>query len=107
MFTDVVNFSLLSSIMDPVSLIDRLNFYFSLYDESWKSLLSKKSKTIGDSYMNMSGIPEKKPSHAVDCCLAALTILYHMEKTSRQPGTDRGLDLNNWSIRMASIPGGA
>ncbi|MGD0727538.1 MAG: adenylate/guanylate cyclase domain-containing protein [Spirochaetia bacterium] len=107
MFTDVVNFSLLSSKMDPVSLIHRLNFYFSLYDEVMEEFAIEKIKTIGDSYMSVSGIPEKKPSHAVDCCLAALTILYHMEKTSRQPeNRSGGLDLNNWSIRMGIHTGG-
>jgi class 3 adenylate cyclase len=107
MFTDVVNFSRLSSKLDPVSLIHRLNFYFSLYDEVMEEFAIEKIKTIGDSYMSVSGIPEKKPSHAVDCCLAALTIIYHMEKTSRQvENRIEDLDLNNWSIRIGIHTGG-
>lgn len=101
LFTDVVSFSRLSSQMDPVSLIRKLNFYFSLYDRVMEEFAIEKIKTIGDSYMSVSGIPEKKLSHAVDCCLAALTILYHMEKTSRiTEDTVGNLDLNNWSIRI-------
>ena len=107
MFTDVVNFSRLSSRMDPVSLIHRLNFYFSIYDRVMEEFAIEKIKTIGDSYMSVSGIPEKKPSHAVDCCLAALTIVYHMEKTSRKPENRiEDLDLNNWSIRIGIHSGG-
>ena len=54
--------------------------------------------------MGVSGIPKKKPSHAVDCCLAALTVLNLMEeKISKNRKPERifeGLDLDNWSIRI-------
>ena len=104
LFTDVVNFSLLSKHLDPGSLIDQLNFYFSLYDKVMEEFAIEKIKTIGDSYMGVSGIPKKKPSHAVDCCLAALTVLNLMEeKISKNRKPERifeGLDLDNWSIRI-------
>src|SRR5208337_2680889 len=104
-FTDVVSFSLLSKHLDPGSLIDRLNFYFTLYDRVMEEFAIEKIKTIGDSYMGVSGIPKKKPSHAVDCCLAALTILNLMEEKIREVKNKQperifdGLNVDNWSIR--------
>jgi class 3 adenylate cyclase len=106
MFTDVVSFSRLAQKMDPVALIDRLDFYFSLYDRVMEEFAIEKIKTIGDSYMSVSGIPERKPSHAVDCCLAALTILDLMEKTRKPENMFGDLDLNNWCIRIGIHTGG-
>jgi len=60
----------------------------------------EKIKTIGDSYMCASGLPVKKNSHSVDCCLAALKILYSMEETKKPGNIVDNIDLNNWSIRI-------
>lgn len=100
LFTDVVDFSKLAFHLDPVSLIRKLNSYFSLYDQIMDEYRIEKIKTIGDSYMCVSGIPMKKSSHSVDCCLSALKILYMLEE-QRQPSWEiDGIDLNNWSIRL-------
>lgn len=100
MFTDVVGFSRLSFHLDPVSLIRKLNSYFSLYDRVMEEFGIEKIKTIGDSYMSVSGIPIKKPSHSVDCCLAALNILHLMEEIAKPDRIVENIDLNNWSIRI-------
>ncbi len=100
MFTDVVCFARLAFHLDPVSLIRRLNSYFSMYDRVMDEFGIEKIKTIGDSYMCVSGIPAKKKSHAVDCCLAALNILRLMKETRQEERPVEGLDLNNWSIRI-------
>ncbi len=100
MFTDVVGFSKLSFHLDPVSLIRKLNSYFSLYDRVMEEFGIEKIKTIGDSYMSVSGIPIKKPSHSVDCCLAALNILFLMEEIAKPDRIVENIDLNNWSIRI-------
>ena len=44
LFTDVVNFSLFSKHLDPGSLIDQLNFYFSLYDKVMEEFAIEKIK---------------------------------------------------------------
>ncbi len=106
MFTDVVSFSRLSKKLDPVTLIRKLNFYFSLYDRVMEEFGIEKIKTIGDSYMSVSGVPDRKPSHAVDCCLAALTILDLMEKVRKPEDMSENLDLANWSIRIGIHTGG-
>jgi class 3 adenylate cyclase len=100
LFTDVVNFSKLSFNLDPVSLIRKLDSYFSMYDTVMDEYGIEKIKTIGDSYMCVSGLPIKKDSHAVDCCLAALKLLYSMFGNRKPENIVENLDLNNWSIRV-------
>ncbi len=100
LFTDVVDFSRLAFHLDPVTLIRKLNSYVSLYDRIMEEFGIEKIKTIGDSYMCVSGIPVKKSSHAVDCCLAALNIFHVMEDIKKPERVVETLDLNNWSIRL-------
>ena len=58
MFPDVVNFSRLAFHLDPVTLIRKLDSYFSLYDSIIDDYGIEKIKTIGDSYMCAAGLPE-------------------------------------------------
>ena len=100
LFTDVVDFSKIAFHLDPVSLIRKLNSYFSLYDRIMDEFGIEKIKTIGDSYMCASGIPVQKPSHSVDACLAVLNILHLMDEMKKSGRMADGLDLKNWSIRI-------
>jgi class 3 adenylate cyclase len=102
LFTDVVNFSRLAVHLDPVTLIRRLNSYVTLHDRIMDEFGIEKIKTIGDSYMGVSGIPHKKASHAADCCLAALNLLHVLKETKKDSEKVKGenLDLNNWSFRI-------
>ncbi len=101
LFADVVGFSRISFHLDPVTLIRRLNHYVTLYDQVMDDFEIEKIKTIGDAYMCVSGIPHKKPTHAVDCCLAALHIQHLLkEERSEQPASAPGIDLNNWAVRI-------
>jgi class 3 adenylate cyclase len=105
LFTDVVDFSKIAFHLDPVSLIRKLNSYFSIYDRVMEEYGIEKIKTIGDSYMSVSGLPGKKSSHAVDCCLAALNILHVMEDIKKPERKIDGIDLNNWSVRIGMHSG--
>jgi class 3 adenylate cyclase len=102
LFTDVVKFSRLACHLDPVSLIKKLNSYVTLHDRIMDEFGIEKIKTIGDSYMCVSGIPNKKKSHAVDCCLAALNLLNVLDEIRQDSKEVEGenLDLNNWSFRI-------
>jgi class 3 adenylate cyclase len=100
LFTDVVRFSRLAVHLDPVTLIRRLNSYVALHDRIMDEFGIEKIKTIGDSYMCVSGIPNKKESHAVDCCLAALNLLNVLDEMKQDGKEVEDLDLNNWSFRI-------
>ncbi len=107
LFTDVVRFSRLAFHLDPVTLIRKLNSYVALHDRIMDEFGIEKIKTIGDSYMCVSGIPNKKKSHAVDCCLAALNLLNVLDemKQDSKEVDGEGLDLNNWSFRIGMHTG--
>lgn len=100
LFTDVVNFSRLAFHLDPVTLIRKLDSYFSLYDSIVDEYGIEKIKTIGDSYMCVSGLPVKRESHSVDCCLAALNLLHKMKEQREPENVIENLDVNNWPIRI-------
>ena len=54
----------------------------------------EKMKTIGDSYMFVSGMPERRPSHPVDAVLAALEMVEAVRTMARP---EEGI---NWQMRV-------
>lgn len=106
-FLDVVSFSRIAFHLDPVSLIKKLDEYYSRFDHIVTSFSLAKIKTIGDAYMLVGGIPQRSPAHAVDACLAGL----HLIASTREPrrrsrqlrtigpnGSD--VDIDDWQFRM-------
>jgi len=71
-FTDFVNFTKNSEIIEPAELVNTLNNYFSMFDEICSTLGIEKLKTVGDSYMFAVGLPERNRHHGVMAALAAL-----------------------------------
>jgi len=93
-FTDFVGFTLSSEQMAPGYLVSALNEYFTLFDEIIDRYGLEKLKTIGDSYMFASGLPERRASHAVDAVLAALEMVEVVKELgARDDGT-------GWNIRV-------
>jgi class 3 adenylate cyclase len=74
-FTDFVGFTLSSEKLSAPELVNALHTYFTAFDEIVDRYGLEKLKTIGDSYMFVSGVPVARPSHAVDAVLAALEIV--------------------------------
>jgi class 3 adenylate cyclase len=74
-FTDFVGFTLSSEKMPACELVEALHRYFTEFDRIIDRYGLEKLKTIGDSYMFVGGMPQAKPSHAVDVVLAALEIV--------------------------------
>lgn len=106
-FLDVVSFSKIAFQLDPVSLIRKLDEYFSRFDRIVSSFALAKIKTIGDAYMLVSGIPQRRPSHAVDACLAGLHLLASVKeprRVSRQmrviTSKSSEIDIDEWQFRL-------
>ena len=59
LFTDFENFSAAASHLNPCTVINRLDAYFSEFDRIAEVYGLEKIKTIGDSYMAAAGVPEK------------------------------------------------
>lgn len=105
MFADVVSFSRIAFHLDPVSLLKRLDQYFSAMDRAARPFLMEKIKTIGDAYMAVSGIPHRRPSHAVDAALAVLHMIAAISKLQLTPQLNGTLDLANWQFRFGMHSG--
>lgn len=85
-FTDFVGFTLSSEKLPASELVSILNEYFTAFDRIMDRYGLEKLKTIGDSYMFVSGIPEFRASHAVDAVLAALEIVDTVKQFALRDG---------------------
>lgn len=97
MFADFEGFSRLAERIEPKSLIEQLDQFFSAFDAIADRHRMEKLKTIGDAYMCVGGLPEPNRTHDVDACLAALSMIEFMRRTNAQ--RDR-LHLPRWELRI-------
>ncbi len=87
-FTDFVNFTQASERMDPQQLIDELHLCFKAFDEIIGKYNVEKIKTIGDSYLAVSGLPIPEPLHAEQVVKAAIEINAFVQKRRQQMGDE-------------------
>ena len=64
LFADIVGFTHLSAIMNPIDLVELLNKIFSRFDLLCDRHGLEKIKTIGDAYMVVGGLPHPRADHA-------------------------------------------
>jgi guanylate cyclase len=64
LFADVVDFTPLSSRLDPREVVGLLDRLFTTFDELVDRYDVEKIKTIGDCYMVAAGVPRERPDHA-------------------------------------------
>ncbi len=95
LFIDAVRFSRLAARVDPVSCLKQLDFYFSLFDQITSAFGVEKVRTIGDAYMAVAGVPNRRAAHAVDATLAALRVA---RAIAERPGPV--VDEWEWSFRL-------
>ncbi len=71
LFADMVGFTPLSAQLEPVEMVELLNEAFSFFDSLLAKYGVEKIRTIGDSYMVASGVPQRRKDHAqVLVCMA-------------------------------------
>ena len=75
LFADIVNFTPLTTRLEPKQLVGLLNRVFSAFDDMADRLGLEKIKTIGDSYMVVAGVPAGRDDHANAGAEMALTML--------------------------------
>jgi class 3 adenylate cyclase len=64
LFSDIKGFTSISSTVEPKEVMAMLNLLFSKFDALCEKHDVYKVETIGDAYMVVSGLPEKKEMHA-------------------------------------------
>ncbi|MFO0557921.1 MAG: adenylate/guanylate cyclase domain-containing protein [Polyangiales bacterium] len=74
LFADIVGFTPLSAKLTPHALVARLNEVFTGFDAKCAELGLEKIKTIGDAYMVVGGVPERRSDHAVAVVKMALAM---------------------------------
>src|SRR5205807_2066666 len=75
LFTDFVGFTLSTEKLAVEELVEMLHDYFTAFDQIVARYGLEKMKTIGDSYMCISGLPVRNPAHPVDMVMAAFEML--------------------------------
>jgi len=105
MFIDVVGFNKLTAIKKPEEIVYMLNSIFSLFDRLSTKHNVEKIKTIGDSYLVVSGLPEANVNHAHELAKLALDIISWLENSDiKQQGIDFRIGINSGPV-VAGIIG--
>jgi class 3 adenylate cyclase/CheY-like chemotaxis protein len=93
-FTDFVGFTLTTEKLAAEEIVGLLHEYFTAFDRIISRYGLEKMKTIGDSYMFVSGMPDRRSSHPVDAVLAALEMVETVRNMARP---EEGID---WQMRV-------
>ena len=64
LFADLVGFTEMATRLSPIELVNLLNQIFSAFDGLTEEYKLEKIKTIGDAYMVVGGVPQKRADHA-------------------------------------------
>ncbi len=87
LFADVVDFISLANRTDPEELVSLLNDLFSRFDRIADVHGLEKIKTIGDSYLVVGGLPDRRPNHTEAVAQMALEMLAALQALNRERGT--------------------
>jgi class 3 adenylate cyclase len=88
LFMDLVGFTKLSRTTTAEKLVKMLNAIFSTFDLLVERSGLEKIKTIGDSYMLVSGAPKAREDHAQAAADLALAMIDALAKINRVNQTD-------------------
>lgn len=80
LIADIVGFTPLSAQMSAIELVELLNQIFLEFDRLAEEYDLEKIKTIGDAYMVVGGLPERKPNHLEAIADMALAMQAAMPK---------------------------
>ncbi|EDO43095.1 predicted protein, partial [Nematostella vectensis] len=86
LFSDVVGFTTICSLIAPMQVVTMLNCMYTTFDKLSEKHNVYKVETIGDAYMVVSGIPERTKYHAEHVADMALNMLSAMPEIEDPAG---------------------
>ena len=95
---DFVGFSTMAVERDPVDVISEMNDIFAAFDRIADHFDCERIKTLGDSYIAVSGIPDLRVNHEDNVCRAAVGFKRYIEQ--RNKGGD-----HRWDMRIGIASG--
>ncbi|MEP7323108.1 MAG: adenylate/guanylate cyclase domain-containing protein [Saprospiraceae bacterium] len=108
LFTDFVDFTKISEKLSPKELVQELDTCFKAFDKIIERHGLEKIKTIGDSYMAVSGLPINDKNHAYKAVQAAMDIRDFIQASTSPFAGDAGhgirIGLNSGTV-VAGIVG--
>lgn len=102
LFSDFKNFTSTAEELSPKELVKLIDYYFTSFDRIIEKNHLEKLKTIGDSYMCASGLPDKDPLHAINITNAAIDMIKFVSNAKRER---RKKGLAYWDIRIGISSG--
>lgn len=78
LFSDVVGFTHICSLISPMEVVTMLNNMYTVFDQISEQHNVYKVETIGDAYMVVSGVPERSMYHAEHVADLALDMIAAM-----------------------------
>lgn len=80
LFTDIQNFTQFSEKLSPAKLVSEIDNMFKAFDHIISTYGIEKIKTIGDSYMCVSGMPKVTQAHATEMIRAAFEMQEYVQQ---------------------------
>ena len=86
LFADIVSFTVFSTNMEPIRLVQILNDMFAMHDELAKRVGVDKVKTLGDCYVACSGVLSPLANHAASMVHFGLGMHWVMQRLNVRHG---------------------
>ncbi|XP_026732107.1 adenylate cyclase type 2-like [Trichoplusia ni] len=83
LYADVVNYTMISTTLSPMRMVELLNELFGRFDEASEEHDVLRIKFLGDCYYCVSGIPKPTQQHAKNCVDLGLEMI-HIIKDVRE-----------------------
>ena len=90
---DIKGYSIISEKLSLVELINKIDHYFSAFDEIITKYELEKIKTIGDAYMAIGGLSTDAKTGAKNAILAALEMQIFVETEFKNESQSENIEL--------------
>ena len=100
MFADIVGFTAWSSVREPTQVFTLLETVYHAFDLIAKRRRVFKVETVGDCYVAVAGLPDKRPDHPLVMARFAKECLVKMNQLTKQLEMQLGPDTGDLSMRI-------